>query len=84
VTADAENDYDAIAHAYADKVADNPWNAYYERPAVLRLLGDVAGQRLLDAGCGSGEHARVLADRGAVVTGIDASAGRRRRLLRHL
>ena len=69
-----DNDYDAIARAYAEKVEDSPWNAYYERPAALRLVGEAAGRRILDAGCGSGAHAAALADRGAVVTGIDASA----------
>ena len=29
----------------------------------------------MDAGCGSGEHAEALADRGAAVTGIDTSTG---------
>lgn len=70
-----DNDYSVIARAYADKVEGNAWNAYYERPAVLRLVGDVAGQRVLDAGCGSGLHAEALVDRGAAVIGIDASAG---------
>ncbi|WND39792.1 class I SAM-dependent methyltransferase [Streptomyces sp. BB1-1-1] len=50
-------------------------NAYYERPAMLTLAGDVAGHRVLDAGCGSGPLTAALRDRGAVVTGIDASAG---------
>lgn len=38
---------------------------------LLELLGDVSGQRVLDAACGHGYLARVLAARGAVVTGID-------------
>lgn len=70
-----ENDYDAFAAAYDADNENNAWNAYYERPAVLRLLGDVSGQRVLDAGCGGGAHAAALLDRGAIVTGIDTSAG---------
>jgi 2-polyprenyl-3-methyl-5-hydroxy-6-metoxy-1,4-benzoquinol methylase len=38
---------------------------------LLDLLGDVAGRRVLDAGCGDGYLARVLAARGARVTAID-------------
>jgi SAM-dependent methyltransferase len=38
------------------------------------LAGDVAGRRILDAGCGSGPLSAALRDRGAVMTGIDASA----------
>ncbi len=40
-------------------------------PAMLRLCGDVAGKRVLDAGCGEGRFARMLAERGAHVLGID-------------
>jgi SAM-dependent methyltransferase len=38
---------------------------------LLQLLGDVTGQRALDAACGDGYLARVLAARGAFVTGVD-------------
>ncbi|MBB2842623.1 UNVERIFIED_ORG: ubiquinone/menaquinone biosynthesis C-methylase UbiE [Rhizobium etli] len=71
----AENDYDAFAAAYDADNEANAWNAYYERPAILSLVGEVAGLSVLDAGCGGGAHAAALVERGAVVTGIDASAG---------
>jgi SAM-dependent methyltransferase len=71
---DTENLYDAMAEAYAEKVEDNVWNAHYERANSLRLLGDVTGRAVLDAGCGPGAHAAALADRGARVTGIDRSS----------
>ncbi|WFU11212.1 class I SAM-dependent methyltransferase [Rhizobium sp. CB3090] len=70
-----ENDYDAFAAAYDADNEVNAWNAYYERPAILSLVGDVAGLRVLDAGCGGGAHAAALLDRGAILTGIDLSAG---------
>src|SRR5205823_2787503 len=40
---------------------------------LLECLGDVANQDVLDAGCGEGFLARILAARGARVTGIDLS-----------
>lgn len=69
------NDYDLIAEAYATESETSLANAYYERPAILALAGDVAGRRILDAGCGAGPLSMVLRDRGAIVTGIDISAG---------
>jgi 23S rRNA (uracil1939-C5)-methyltransferase len=38
---------------------------------VVALAGDVAGQKVVDAYCGVGLHARRLARRGARVTGIE-------------
>ncbi len=69
-----QNDYDAFAAAYDADNESNAWNALYERPAVLRLAGDVSGLRVLDAGCGGGAHAAELVNRGADVVGIDSSA----------
>jgi ubiquinone/menaquinone biosynthesis C-methylase UbiE len=69
------NDYDSFAEAYAASNENSLVNAYYERPAMLALAGDVAGRRILDAGCGAGPLFAALRDRGAVVTGIDKSAG---------
>jgi 2-polyprenyl-3-methyl-5-hydroxy-6-metoxy-1,4-benzoquinol methylase len=40
-------------------------------PALLRLLGEVRGRRLLDVGCGHGYLSRMLADRGAEVVGVE-------------
>ena len=67
-------DYDSIAEGYTAENETSLVNAYYERPAMLDLAGDVAGRRILDAGCGSGPLFAALRDRGAIVTGIDASA----------
>jgi ubiquinone/menaquinone biosynthesis C-methylase UbiE len=69
------NDYDVFAEAYAAENETSLANAYYERPAMVALAGDVSGRRVLDAGCGSGPLMALLRDRGAVVTGLDASAG---------
>jgi SAM-dependent methyltransferase len=69
------NDYDSLAEGYSAENESSLMNAYYERPAMLDLAGDVTGRRILDAGCGSGPLFAALRDRGAIVTGIDASAG---------
>jgi SAM-dependent methyltransferase len=69
------NDYDRFAEAYAASNENNLINAYYERPAMLALAGDVAGRRILDADCGSGPLFAALRNRGAIVTGFDKSSG---------
>ena len=69
------NDYDVLAEAYTAENETSLINAYYTRPAILALAGDVAGRRILDAGCGSGPLFAALRDRGAIVTGFDSSAG---------
>ena len=68
------NDYDSFAEAYSAETEANLINGYYARPAILALAGDVAGRRILDAGCGSGPLFAALRDRGAIVTGFDTSA----------
>jgi SAM-dependent methyltransferase len=67
------NDYDSLAEAYAVENDTGIANAYYERPAILTLAGEVTARRILDAGCGSGTLFAALRDQGAIVTGIDNS-----------
>ncbi|WP_280467126.1 class I SAM-dependent methyltransferase [Nocardia cyriacigeorgica] len=74
VDAPVENDYDSFAEGYTAETENNLINGYYARPAVVALAGDVAGRRILDAGCGSGPISAALRDRGAIVTGFDSSA----------
>ncbi len=66
-------DYDGFAAAYSASNDNNLFNAYYARPEMTRLAGDVAGLAILDAGCGSGPLMEALRDRGAVVSGFDLS-----------
>ena len=70
--ADALAAYEAMADAYAADEG-NAYNALYERPAMLSLLGDVDRLRVLDAGCGTGALAAELVARGATVVGRDLS-----------
>src|SRR5438309_801702 len=65
--------YDEVAGAYEAHAVDGAYNAHYDRPAVLALVGDVRGARVLDAGCGPGLYAQELVVRGATVVGIDGS-----------
>jgi SAM-dependent methyltransferase len=44
-----------------------------EAPLFLRVLEPGPSRRVLDLGCGSGEHSRFLAAQGFAVTGVDAS-----------
>lgn len=66
--------YDKVGQRYAHHAEVSPYNAYYDRPAMLELLGDVRGRRVLDACCGPGLYAEALVAAGADVVGFDASA----------
>lgn len=65
--------YQTLADRYAELAPNKDYNAHYDRPAIMSLLGPVEGQNILDAGCGPGIYARILLDRGSRVTGIDFS-----------
>ena len=70
----AYHTYQALADAYSEIAPDKEYNAYYDRPAMLSLLvEDLAGQHILDAGCGPGIYSEILLKKGAEVTGIDVS-----------
>jgi SAM-dependent methyltransferase/ADP-ribose pyrophosphatase YjhB (NUDIX family) len=69
--------WDAISAAYQAKHQLKADAAHYgpRMPTEndLRLLGDVAGKRVLEVGCGGGQCSVAFAKQGAVVTGIDQS-----------
>ena len=69
-------DYDPFAERYAEMVAWREADPARDLPLapLLAEAGDVAGLQTLDAACGEGYLARILARRGAVVTGADLSA----------
>lgn len=51
-----------------------PWDIGHPQPAFLELAeaGELRG-RLLDAGCGTGEHALMASARGLPATGVDTA-----------
>lgn len=65
--------YDSFADGFLEHASDNLYNAHYDRPACLALLGEVAGRTVLDAACGPGLYAQELVARGAEVIGFDQS-----------
>lgn len=76
--------YDGYAETFAAEAADSPYNAHYDRPVVLDLLGDVNGRRVLDAGCGPGLYLSKLIAKGAEVIGVDQSSDMIRQARRRL
>ena len=62
-----------MAADYERHAEDGAYNAHYDRPAVLGLLGDVSGKIVLDAGCGPGFYLAELVTRNASATGFDIS-----------
>ena len=68
--------YDAIARDY-QRSKSSPLRAAIESWTIDRLLGDIRGQAIFDAGCGDGFHARRLMAAGASrIAGVDISAVR--------
>jgi len=71
---EVEKAYDKIARWYHEKRTKlEDVNYFIEVPTSLGLLGNVKGKKILDAGCGSGIYAKILAKKGAKVYGIELS-----------
>ncbi len=51
----------------------NYYSEHLNGPALIQLMGNVAGMKVLDIGCGEGCFARFFAKAGAKVTAIDIS-----------
>jgi 2-polyprenyl-3-methyl-5-hydroxy-6-metoxy-1,4-benzoquinol methylase len=71
--ADAIRRWGAMPRAELERTADDGDFAkrHLINPVLLRLLGDLRGRRVLDAGCGNGYLSRMLAARGAAVVGVE-------------
>jgi SAM-dependent methyltransferase len=70
-----DNGWDASADAWIRFVRGGDHNrTLLLDPVMLDFCGDVAGCSVLDVGCGEGRFCRMLAKRGANVTGVDPTA----------
>lgn len=65
--------YNELAKDYNRLIDHKPHNAYYDRPNMFDLLGNVAGKYILDAACGPGKYAEILLSKNATVLGLDIS-----------
>jgi ubiquinone/menaquinone biosynthesis C-methylase UbiE len=65
--------WNQIAEDWADHADSNDYRNLFLIPHTFALLGEVAGKKVLDVGCGEGGYTRILASKGAQVTGIDGS-----------
>lgn len=78
-----ESEYDKVGDFYVnwldENVPDRDTQIQPSTEIMLAMLGDVQGSNICDLGCGEGYLSRILASRGALVTGVDIS----RLLLRH-
>jgi len=53
--------------------SENRFSADLEKSLILDLVRPIPGERLLDIGCGVGEHLLIFVNKGLDVTGIDPS-----------
>lgn len=70
-------DWDNVADWY-DQLVGESGSEYHREvvlPGVLRLLAAQKNEQVLDIACGQGVLCRILNERGAVVTGVDAAQG---------
>ena len=78
-----DSEYDKAGDFYFNWLDKNlPDRDRYIQPSIeimLAMLGNVQGIKVCDLGCGDGYLSRILASRGALISGVDIS----RNLLRH-
>ena len=71
---DTQQSYDEVAAAYAEQFRDELEHKPFDRKMLDWLIEKTAGRGILcDMGCGPGQIAGYLHNRGAIVCGIDLS-----------
>ncbi|MHC4796800.1 MAG: class I SAM-dependent methyltransferase [Planctomycetota bacterium] len=66
-------DNNAEAWTKLSRMGCDVYRDYVSGPAFFEMLPEVSGLRGIDIGCGEGHSTRLLAQRGAKMTGIDIS-----------
>jgi len=67
-----EKAYDLLSKYWKDEANGAQMTEF---KTFLKMIGSVKGKKVLDAGCGTGEYAMLLAKKGAIVSAIDFSKG---------
>lgn len=67
--------WDEASEAWTSFVREGKdhYRDHLNNPATFKLIEDIEGKRVLDLACGEGYNTRILAEKGAKVTGIDIS-----------
>jgi len=70
-----QKNWDRAAEGWVDFVrTGKDWTRdELNNPAMFAMLDDINGKRILDLGCGEGYNSRIMAKKGAKVSGIDFS-----------
>ncbi|MBU6998465.1 MAG: class I SAM-dependent methyltransferase [Theionarchaea archaeon] len=72
---DVTQEWDRAAEAWTAFVRTG--KDYYRdelnNPAMFDMLGSISGCKILDAACGEGYNTRIMAQKGAKITGVDFS-----------
>jgi len=69
-----ETNWNNVAHWYDSYLkGDDTYQAKVIAPNLARMLSVSEGNRVLDVACGQGYFARLIADTGAIVVGVDSA-----------